>query len=319
VRRIASIAALFLGVLAFAAPALADNAGFTPVEPHSPQTERINENFYAVAAVCGFVLIAVEATLIFFVLRYRRRNRPPDAEGPQIHGNTRLELLWTGVPVLLLALIVAYTFYKLPGIDDPPKAAAANALRVEVEGRQFYWLYKYPDGTITYDTLIVPVGRVVEVDVTAPDFDVIHSWWIPALAGKRDAIPGRVNHTWFQAEGEGEYGGNCTEFCGLQHNAMVATVRAVPADRWEAELRAFTENQGQQIFEAACAKCHNLEGPQLIGPTLQGNATLADPEALRQLLETGRGRMPPVGRGWTDQQFDALIEYTKQFGGAGGG
>ena len=101
-------------------------------------------------------------------------------------------------------------------------------LRIDVAGRQFYWEFRYPDGSVTYDTLVVPVDRTVELDVTAPDHDVIHSWWVPALGGKIDAIPGVVNHTWFRAEEAGEYAGTCGEFCGIQHNAMSLTVVAVP-------------------------------------------------------------------------------------------
>lgn len=318
-RRNASIAALLLGVLVLAVPAQAGNGGLTPPEPHSPTAERITDNYYAVLAVTGLVFVLVETTLIYFVVRYRRGQRPSDAEGPQIHGNTRLELMWTAVPAVLLTLIAAYTFYKLPGIEDPPKASAATALNVTVSSRQYYWQYEYPDGSFTYDTLIVPVGRVVNVEVTAPPWDVIHAWWVPALTGKRDAIPGRTNRTWFRADEPGEYEGSCTEFCGLQHNAMIASVRAVPEERWRSELRGFTKRHGQQIFEAVCAKCHNFEGPQLIGPTLRGSATLGDRQSLRQLLETGRGEMPPVGRDWTDAQFDALFAYTERLAGGDGG
>ena len=114
--------------------------------------------------------------------------------------------------------------------------APAEAKRVDVAGRQFYWEFRYPDGSVTYDTLVAPVGRNVDVRVTAPGHDVIHSWWIPALGGKIDAIPGRINHTWFRAEETGEYEGSCTEFCGLQHAEMTMVVRAVDAAGYEAEL-----------------------------------------------------------------------------------
>ena len=172
-------------------------------------------------------------------------------------------------------------------------------LVIDVEGRRFYWEFRYPDGRITYDTMVVPVDRTVELNVTAPDFDVIHSWWIPALGGKIDAIPGKLNHTWFRAESSGDYEGNCAEFCGLQHAEMTMIVRAVDAGGFEAEL-ARLAGSGQAQFEATCAKCHNLRGPQLVGPTLGGNPTLADREALETLLREGRGEMPAIGRDWTD-------------------
>ena len=123
VRRLVSIAALVLGALALAAPAFAANAGLTPVDPASPNAEAINQTYYLLLVVTGIVLIAVEAALIVFVVRYRRRKRPVDAEGPQIHGNTRLEVLWTVVPVFLVAIIVGFVFYKLPDVSDVSRAS----------------------------------------------------------------------------------------------------------------------------------------------------------------------------------------------------
>jgi cytochrome c oxidase subunit II len=317
VRRLASIAAVVLGALAFAAPALADNAGLTPVDPKSPNAQAISDTYYLLLGVMGVVFFAVEIALVVFLLRYRRRDRAVDAEGPQIHGHARLELLWTIVPVLLVTIVVGFVFYKLPEVSDVSKAANEPAgepnLVIDVEGRQFYWQFRYPDGQITYDTLVVPVNRTVELNVTAPDFDVTHSWWIPALGGKIDAIPGILNHTWFRAEAEGEYEGSCAEFCGLEHAEMTMVVRAIAADGFDAELTRLA-GSGEAQFEATCAKCHNLSGPRLVGPTLGGNPTLADRESLATLLREGRGEMPAVGRGWTDEQLDTLFEYTRRAG-----
>jgi cytochrome c oxidase subunit 2 len=318
VRRLASIAAVALGALASAAPALADNAGLTPVDPKSPNAEAINDTYYLLLGVTGVVFFAVEIALVVFLIRYRRRNRPVDAEGPQIHGNTRLEVMWTIVPVLLVAIVVGFVFYKLPEVTDVTRAASEPAdepnLVIDVEGRRFYWEFRYPDGRITYDTMVVPVDRTVELNVTAPDFDVIHSWWIPALGGKIDAIPGKLNHTWFRAESSGDFEGNCAEFCGLQHAEMTMIVRAVDAGGFEAEL-ARLAGSGQAQFEATCGKCHNLRGPRLVAPTLGGNPTLADREGLETLLREGRGNMPAIGRDWTDAQLDSLFAYTRSAGG----
>jgi cytochrome c oxidase subunit II len=320
VRRLASIAAVLLGALALAVPAFAANAGLTPVDPKSPNAQAINDTYYLLLGITGVVFVLVQGALIAFLIRYRRRRRPVDAEGPQIHGNTKLEILWTVIPVLLVAVIVWFVVYKLPEIsafsEDASAAPDEVELRIDVAGRQFYWEFQYPDGSVTYDRLVVPVDRTVELDVTAPDHDVVHSWWVPALGGKIDAIPGVVNHTWFRAEEPGEYAGTCGEFCGIQHNAMSLTVVAVPADEYEDE-RARVANSGRAYFEAACAKCHNLEGPQLIGPSLEGNPLLSDPEGLAELVRNGRNEMPPVGRGWTDEQIETLLEFTSEHAGGG--
>jgi cytochrome c oxidase subunit II len=316
------IAAALLGALALAEPALAANGGLTPPTPRSPNAEAINDTYYVLLAVTGVVFIAVEATLIAFVVKYRRRNRPVDAEGPQVHGNTRLEILWTIVPLALVTIIVSFVFYKLPDVTPLSEEAIAspeeNVLEIDVNGRQFYWEFRYPDGRVTYDTLVVPVNRTVDLNVSAPDADVIHAWWIPSLGGKIDAIPGNVNHTWFRAEREGEYEGNCTEFCGVQHGAMTMKVRVLPEDEYETEL-ARLSGSGQEQFNAACAKCHNVEGPLLIGPTLRGNPTLSDQEALAQLVRNGQNEMPAVGRDWSDRQVEILLRYTRRVAGANGG
>jgi cytochrome c oxidase subunit II len=319
-RQLLAAVVVLICALAYAAPAVAASGGSVPVEPASPNAEAIVDAYYLVLVITGVIFALVEAALLLFVFRYRRRGRPRDAEAPQIHGHTRLELAWTVVPVLLLALIAGFVFWQLPEIKDVPEASAAGEpLEIQVEGRQFYWQFAYPDGTIGYDTLVVPAERVVELEVTAPEQDVIHSWWIPALAGKIDAIPGVTNRTWFQAKRPGVYEGQCAEFCGVQHASMLGEVLAVPAARFESELETISETQGEQMFAAVCSKCHNLEGPESIGPNLQGNSLLADREQLAQLVREGRGQMPAVGRGWTDEQVDALHEYVSRFGGGGGG
>ena len=306
-------AAVFLVGLALAlADAASAGNGLKPVEPASPNASDIETTYWMLVGVAGAIFLLVEGALVLFVVRYRRGERPRDQEAPQVHGHTRLELIWTAIPVLILAAIAAVVFWKLPGIKDVPSANAAGPLQVQVDSRQFYWQYTYPDGTITYDTLIAPVGRVVELEITSPPYDVIHSWWIPALGGKVDAIPGQTNSTWFQATEPGEYVGQCAEYCGLQHSAMLARVRAVPSGDFDSALSGSGEQEGQTAFEGVCSKCHNLSGDQLIGPNLQGNSTLADRDALRAILENGQGRMPAVGRGWSDDQFDALFEYVSR-------
>ena len=171
--------------------------------------------------------------------------------------------------------------------------------------------------------LRLPAGRPVELVVTAPANDVIHSWWVPALAGKMDAIPGKVNHLDFVAPAApGVYQGQCAEFCGVQHALMLAQVRIVHRKRVRrlglgpAARRA--PISGKQTFEGACAPCHGLNGEGLIGPPLEGNATLADQEQLEQLLENGKNAMPPVGRGWDEHQTEALVATSRQEFASGG-
>ena len=294
---------------------LADNAGLTPVEPRSPNAEGINDSWNLILALTGAIFLIVEAALVVFIVRYRRRRRERDDEGPQIRGHTRLELIWTVVPLILLFGIMGFVFFKLPQIEDVP---AGDRLEVEVEGRQFYWRYTYPNGKVAYDTLRVPTNRNVVLRITSPNHDVIHSWWIPALGGKMDAIPRYANETWFNVDRPGVYTGNCTEFCGVQHGAMTAQVDALDPAEFVDWVVDPSPPDGEQIFLAACAKCHNVDGTDFIGTSIRGNPILTDKQQLRELIENGQAAMPAVGRGWSDAEIDSLFEYVRELGSANG-
>jgi cytochrome c oxidase subunit II len=297
--------------------ALAGNGGIAPPEPASPSADRIRDVYWLLLGIGGAIFVLVEGALLFFVFRYRGRGRPHTDEGPQIIGHRNLELIWTAVPVVILAVIASFVFYKLPGINDDPEArAAGDTLQITVEGRQFYWRYVYPNGRVAVNELRVPVGRVVELELTAPTHDVIHSWWVPRLAGKKDAIPGQVNTLWFEAERPGLYKGQCAEYCGAQHALMVAQVRAVPQAEYDAWVGGPPAGLGEQTFQAACAPCHGDRAQGLIGPAIRA----PNPEQVRTIVTEGRGEMPAVGKGWNETQMRALLAYlTEELGGEGGG
>jgi cytochrome c oxidase subunit 2 len=310
-----------LVALALATAAIAGNGGFLPGEAHSPNAHRVHAAFVFVAIFTGAIFVAVEGCLIAFMIKYRRRNRPRTAEGPQIHGATRLEVLWTVVPVLILTAIGAFVFYKLPGIANAPKASAADETTIRVEGHQFYWLFRYPNGAVSVSRLVAPAGQVVHEEITSPRTDVIHSWWVPDFGGKYDAIPGRVNKTWFKAPA-GDYTARCYELCGIQHAAMYATVHVVPRSEYDAFIAkraspAGTLDLGREEWQGVCSTCHRLDH-KYIGPALGGNPLLGDRRGIETLLRNGRGQMPAVGSNWTSHQIDALIAYTKRFSKQGG-
>src|SRR5436190_24001151 len=196
-RKVLDLAVLVGAALAFVAVAYAGNGGFGPETPHSPNASRINSSYKWIALFTGAIFVLVEGTLLWFVVRYRRRGRDRAAEGPQVHGATRLELIGTAIPVLILAAIAGFILYELPGIKDVPAAKAQGGpLDIRIDAHQFYWQFTYPNGAISIDEMHVPTHRVVRVDIYSQDVD--HSWWIPELGGKFDAIPGRHTHTWFQ-------------------------------------------------------------------------------------------------------------------------
>ena len=301
---------------AFSPAALAQ---FAPVEPASPNAEGIREQWLFISIFVVAIFVLVEGLLIAFVWKYRRKRRDRFEDGVQIHGSTRLELIWTVAPVVVLVAIATFVLVEVPGITDVPSADASGTLEIEVTGRQFYWQYEYPNGVVAIDRMRAPEGVPIRLEVTAPDDDVIHSWWIPALGGKFDAIPGRVNTTWFEATRPGVYTGQCAELCGLEHANMLAEVEVLPEaefDAWLAERAATqaegTSELGEETWEGVCAKCHGLAGEGGIGPRIAGSLVLSDPEAIEEIVTNGRREMPAVGAGWSQEQIDALTSYLQE-------
>jgi cytochrome c oxidase subunit II len=313
------VTAFLLVSLAFPAAALAQNGGVAPPPSETDSGDAIRDVYWVALAVVAVVFVLVEAALILFIVRFRRRRTTAaGAEGPQIHGNTRLEVAWTLVPVVILAGLAAFTLVKAGDVEAEP-SSTADVLTVRVDAHQFYWLYRYPNGAVSLDTLYLPVNRPVALELNAAD--VNHSWWVPELTGKLDAIPGRVNVLNFEPRRIGTYEGQCAEHCGVQHAVMRTTVEVVSAQQFDGWLEDNAPDAvdpvelGRQEWEAVCAKCHLSDGSGLVGPIIAGNGTILEPESLTDLLLTGQnqpdieGYMPAVGTGWEDFQFEALFEY----------
>jgi cytochrome c oxidase subunit II len=251
--------ALALAVLAAVAGPLilAPSAGagaLTPESGGSPNADDIAALYKLALYAAIPVFLAVEIAVVWFLIRYRHRR---GAVAAQIRGNTRLEIGWTVGAGLILVVLTVFTFAKLPQIQNPPAPGAAGlgadgggalyaavdqppppggrALNIDVNGQQYVWRYTYPNGAFSYDEMVVPTDTTVTLDIRAQD--VIHSWWIPALGGKFDAVPGGyVNKTWFKISEPDVYEGQCAELCGRNHANMLARVRAVSPDRYQAWL-----------------------------------------------------------------------------------
>jgi cytochrome c oxidase subunit II len=319
---------VFAVVSAFAALAApAAFAQFTPVDPASPNAEGIRDSWLFVSIFVVAIFVLVEAALVVFIWRYRRQRRDRFEDGVQIHGSTRLELIWTFAPVVVLFAIAVFVLVELPGITDTPSAGARGdeQLEVQVTGRQFYWQYEYPNGVIAIDRMRAPEGVPVHLEVTAGEDDVIHSWWIPALGGKIDAIPGTVNTTWFEATRTGVFSGQCAELCGVEHAKMLAEVEVLPAAEFVAWLEqrrrdqtAVTSELGEELWAGVCAKCHGPDGEGGIGPRIAGSVVLEDAEAIENIVRNGRREMPAVGSGWSTEQMNALTTYLQENPPSGG-
>jgi cytochrome c oxidase subunit 2 len=318
----AALAVLALGVVPAALGQSNGNGGLGPPDAATPSGEAISQLYWFVFAICAVVFVAVESALVLFIIRFRRRRTTDEgAEGPQIHGNTRLEIIWTAIPAVILVGIAAVVLARTPAVEATT-GDRSNELVVEVQGHQFYWQYVYPDGRISIDRLVLPVDRPVKLELVS--FDVNHSWWVPELTGKRDAIPGRTNELRFTPNREGIYEGRCAELCGALHAVMPTTVEVVSGTDYAGFLQLISGQDepgasqlalGRETWDRVCAKCHGLAGEGDLGPPVALSPKLVDQAQLLELLENGQdlpaneGYMPPVGRGWPAFQVEALIAY----------
>ncbi|MDX6697585.1 MAG: cytochrome c oxidase subunit [Solirubrobacteraceae bacterium] len=253
---------LFAAVLLAAAAALlllAPSALADYITPESGggsrNAEDIDTLFKWVLGVAAVVFFGVEGALLYSLLRFRRRRR--DQVAAQIRGNTSLEIGWTVGAALVLVVITIVTFIMLPGIKNParsgpggvnangpalfatidqPNPPGDQGITIQVNGQQYVWRYTYPNRAYSYETMVVPTNTTVVLKLNAQD--VIHSWWVPKLGGKMDAVPGYTNKTWFKISHEGVYRGQCAELCGRGHAEMIATVTAVSPTKYEAWVNA---------------------------------------------------------------------------------
>lgn len=292
--------------------ALAGNGGVAPPAPASPGAQSIREIYWLILGVTGGIFLLVTITLVLFMVRYRSRGRPREVEGPQIRGHTNLELAWTAGPVLILAIIAGFVFWKVSDIGATSGSPTSRPARevIRIDGHQYYWLFTYPNGAVSIDHLRLPYNKPVRLRIVS--HDVNHSWWVPALGGKLDAIPGHPNTTTWVATKLGTFNGQCAEFCGLLHAQMLAKVDVLPAAQYAAFVRQRKNDKeavGKETFTGVCAKCHGLAGQGAVGPNIASNPLLANKPGLTNILRTGVGKMPAVGNDWSQFQIDALITY----------
>ncbi len=248
------------------------------LHPISDFGRRIDDLFRRIFWFAVGVFVVVEGLLVYAVFRFRDRGEEGRPE--PVHGNTKLEIAWTLAPAVILVLIAVPTIRTIFVIDNPPPAKD-HALPIDVIGHQWWWEFRYPTlGIVTADEMHVPVGRTVELHLTSKD--VIHSFWVPRIGGKRDVVPGHDNFLWFTVDSAGEYPGQCAEFCGEEHALMrvlaiaqdSSTFRAW-ADSQKPDAREPTDSveiEGKKLVtNGICISCHTIRGTQAqgtIGPDL---------------------------------------------------
>lgn len=310
----------------------------TTLEPRGEAARISDSVFMTTVKWAAVVFVLVELGLLVAIFKFR--GRPDDPEPEQVHGNTKLEILWTAIPAVILAFIAVPTIRAIFQLAETP---AGEVLTVEAIGHQWWWEFRYPElGIVTAGEMHVPVGRTIDMKLSS--VDVLHSFWIPQFAGKRDVFPGRTTFLWFRADVAGNYTGQCAEFCGLQHGRMGFRVIA----QEPAEFEAWTAAQlapapaiadsidplvarGKQVFMAAgCIGCHAMKGQPtegltaMIGPDLShvGSRTslagnmLENTEAnlarwISAPQEIKHGSLMKLPRELTAEEVQALVAYLR--------
>jgi len=301
----------------------------TTVFPLSDVARYVQNLYELIFWMAVVVFVGVEGFLLYTIIRFRRRRE--DEMPAQTHGNTRLEVAWTVLPSIVLLVIAIPTIPTIFAQDAIPPTASQ---RIKVIGHQWWWEFQYPDlGVVTANELHLPLGETALLDLESAD--VVHSFWVPRVGGKMDVVPTRTNHLWFTPEKEGEFYGQCVEFCGTQHANMRVRLFVESRDSCDKWVRLQRENaaapaagppqQGAELFQrSACIGCHTIRGTNaraVVGPDLThvgGRKTLAagildnTPENLKKWIRDPQeikvgSKMPNLGL--SDQDAGLLAAY----------
>jgi cytochrome c oxidase subunit II len=260
----------------------------TPVQtpsifaPVSTPAFAIRDLSFFVLGITAVIFLIVAGFAIYTLIRFGRRPANPDLEPAQVYGSKQIELAWTVVPFLIVVVLFLVTARYVWGIER--RAQPPDALEITVVGNQWWWEIRYPKlGIVTANEIHVPVSdaaRPTPTFFTIQSVDVAHSFWIPQLAGKMDAIPNKTNRVWIEPRQVGTFVGQCAEYCGLQHALMLLVVVVHPKDEfqaWVAAQRTLPVEQtatraGQELFSSlACINCHTVRGTRgngVFGPDL---------------------------------------------------
>ncbi|PHV11608.1 cytochrome c oxidase subunit II [Chitinimonas sp. BJB300] len=303
--------------------------------------------------ICTVIFVVVFAVMFYSIFKHRKSKGHKAAN---FHESTTVEIIWTIIPVVILVAMA----WPATKVIIAQKDTRGTDMTIKVTGYQWKWGYDYLDEGISFHSrlktpqdqyenfagekpqrndnyllevdnpVVVPVGKRIRVLLTAND--VIHSWWVPAFSVKQDAIPGFIRDTWFQADKEGIYRGQCVELCGKDHGFMPIVVHVVSQGKYDAwvteqkKLAAASQDdpnktwvladlkaRGEKVYQANCAVCHQASGKgQGAFPALDGSKMVTGPKADQiNLVINGKNAMPAWGKTLSDTEIAAAITYTR--------
>jgi len=292
---------------------------------------RVDALYFFMLAVTAFFTIVVAVLVFYFAIKYRRREGAPP---PVRFESTRLEILWTVVPLLITIVMFVWGARVSVAQSKIPD----NAMEIHVLGKQWMWHISHPDGRREINELTVPVGRPVKLTMSSED--VIHSFYLPSFRIKQDVVPGRFSYLWFEPTEPGEYHLFCAEYCGTSHSGMIGKVRVLTPEQYEAWMNETQPGssmaaEGSKIFNTSCALCHSQQAPtlsnlygrkeQVFSPTDPSKVfeVQADEAYIRESIEQPRAKivksfeknanlMPTFN--FNEYQISCLVEYIKSIG-----
>ena len=280
----------------------------------SKEAGRIHFVYWFTTVICIGVFAVVAAVLAYSVMHFRARP-DDDSDGPPTHGHTTLEIVWTAVPAVLVTAISIVSAIVLAQNSH----AGSDPLVVKVTAQQFAWQFTYPNGK-TYGYLTLPEGRHTKLRITSKD--VIHSFWVPVLSQKQDAVPGQTNSLVVTPTHTGSFPVICTELCGLGHAVMRSHVDILTAAKYAAWVKAGGQatggSPGKIVFQGNCGGCHTLKDAGTsgtVGPNLD-QLKPSEPIVEHQVINGGGG-MPPFKGVLTPAQITAVAKYVSSVAGKG--
>jgi cytochrome c oxidase subunit 2 len=246
-------AALGLLLAAIALSACEAPGGVSPIfpDPVSPNGKNIYDLYVWISIPAIIIFVAVEAALLWVVVRYRRSKQPVGYVPPQIHGNHTVEIAWTIAPLVVVLGIAGYSFAELQRDFQP---ITGQQMTVVISGHQFGWDYRYENGIVVHQEgtlqgdvtpFVVPTNTLIKLQFQGTD--VIHSWWVPAISGKTDAVPGYDNFSWLKIDRPGRWRGECAELCGAGHGTMQIIVQAMDQKDYDIWVRVQQSGQHAAI------------------------------------------------------------------------
>lgn len=300
-------------------------------EAASTIAPEIDSLFSFVTIVSAIIFVGVVGAMLWFSYRYRRQD-PAERPAP-VEESKVLEVSWIVVPTILVLLVFNWGFKSYVEMHTAPP----NSYNVQVTAQQWSWLFEYPNGVTTSDTMFVPEDRPVKTTMSSKD--VIHSFFVPAFRVKQDVLPNRYTSVWFEATDQGEYSLFCTEYCGTNHSQMNVVVKVMSRQAFNDKMEKLGTPKdiplpqlGEQLYsQRGCQGCHSLDGSDGVGPTWQGlygktghtmadgSTVTADENYLREsILQSGAkivegyNNVMPSYSGLSERQVSALVAFMKE-------